>query len=128
MSDWAADLITFFKARLDEIEAAAKAAQSPSPWKAATHEADSWIVTDATGEPLIFDEGTPSLEEAAHIARHDPARTLREVEVKRKLIAEYEDCHNTGNSPDHYDGYWDAIVRFAAVDRDHPDFRQEWPV
>ena len=86
MSD-AAAMVAFLEARLDEDEAGAKACQSPSPWKTATHPADSWIVTDATGEPVIYDEGTPSLEEAAHIARHDPARVLRDVEADRALLS-----------------------------------------
>jgi hypothetical protein len=81
-------VVAFLKARLDEDEKAAKAAQAPSPWRAAVHESDTWIVTDATGEPLIYDEGTPSLEEAAHIARHDPARVLREVMVLRAVVDE----------------------------------------
>jgi Family of unknown function (DUF6221) len=80
-------LIPFMNARLAEVEAVAKAAQAPSPWKAATHEADSWIVTDADGEPLIYNEGTPTLEEAVHIALHDPGRELREVAAKRARLA-----------------------------------------
>ena len=38
----------FLAARLSDDEAAANAAAAPSPWKAADHESDNWIVTDAT--------------------------------------------------------------------------------
>src|SRR6266704_3579789 len=86
MDEWTA----FLRARLDEKEATAKAAQAPSPWKAAGHPSDTWIVTDATGEPLIYDEGTPSLEEAAHIALNDPGRVLREVAGMRAILTEIE--------------------------------------
>ena len=145
MSDWAADLIAFLKARLDEIEATAKAATGTAwAWEATGDKDNSWAAGHVEGEdgcPLsgeiehgqgividgVCESINGNLADAAHIARHDPARVLRDVEVKRKLIAEYEDCHNTGNSPDHYDGYWDAVVRFAAIDRDHPDYQQEWP-
>jgi hypothetical protein len=137
------DLAAFLAARLDEDEAAAKAAKAPSPWKAAEHEADNWIVTDAAGEPLIYDEGTPSLEEAAHIARHDPARVLREVEAKRTILAEHDPCYPTyyptpSGQPTcgvcHSGGFdWDperwpcATVRaLAVVYGDHPDYRPEW--
>ena len=127
MDEWAA----FVTARLDEYEAAAKAAQAPSPWKAAGHESDSWIVTDATGEPLIYDEGTPSLEEAAHIARHDPGRTLRRIKGARMILARYEDCLARMEDPDYPAGvardqareYEDFVFpELAAEWSDHPDY------
>jgi hypothetical protein len=126
------DLIAFLAARLDENEALAKAAQAPSPWKAADHESDHWIVTDATGEPLIYDEGTPSLEEAAHIARHDPARSLRDVEADRKLIVAYRQTLSVPPTNEQVDQTaWRLALEFAlqlraAVYSDHPDYRPEW--
>jgi len=64
-----------------------------------------------------------------HIARHDPARVLREVEAKRSIVEQYE-------------GYvkertrlmngWPNIeippfmLALAAVYSDHPDYRTEW--
>ena len=132
----------FLAARYDEEEAAAKACQSPSPWKAATHPSDHWIVTDATGDALIYDEGTPTLEEAAHIALHDPARVLREVEAKRKILAEHAPLERPGTvtpvicrvcwtSPKEGPLEGDAwpcftVASLAAVWSDHPDYRQEW--
>jgi Family of unknown function (DUF6221) len=124
------DLVAFLAARLDEDEAVANAAQAPAPWKAAVHESDTWIVTDATGEPLIYDEGTPSLEESAHIARHDPARVLREVWAKRKIIEVYEAAAALNDpATDHSIGM--ATLRmvlrsYAIVWSDHPDCRPEW--
>jgi hypothetical protein len=79
-------MIAFWKDRLDEDEAAAKAA-TPGPWL-------------ATGEDIVSDVFDPhwrgavaanaSGPDAALIALHDPARTLREVEAGRKLLADYE--------------------------------------
>ncbi len=82
-------LTEFLAARLDEDEAAAKAAQLrfPSPWSQA----------EAPGSPLpsavsLYDARDESVAvirgsyAAAHIARHDPARVLREVEAKRKIL------------------------------------------
>jgi len=131
------DLAAFYGARLDEDEAAAKACESPSPWKAADHESDTWIVTDADGDPLIYDEGTPSLAEAAHIACHDPARVLREVAAGRKLLAAYqavvEECHTMELKVDRrprkygeHDGLHLAIRIRAAVYSDCKGYRQEW--
>ncbi len=138
MSDWAADLLAFLNARLDEDEAAAKAA-TPGPWFALTRAEvqrirakgedgpeETWTAA-VGGVPVMSDDESRSDADRIHVALHDPARVLREVGVKRNLIAEYEDCHNTGNSPEHYDGYWDAILGFAAVCSDHPDYQQEWP-
>jgi Family of unknown function (DUF6221) len=133
------DLIAFLAARLDEDEAAAKAAQAPSPWKAAVHESDHWIVTDATGEPLIYDEGTPSLEEAAHIARHDPARVLRDVAAKRAILAEHGPASG-GRDADRcrvctavHDGHatrfrapCPTLLFLAAIWSDHAAYQQEW--
>ena len=137
-----ADIAEFVAARLDEDEAAANATESPSPWKGADDESDNWIVTDATGEPVIYDEGTPTLNEAKHIARHDPARALREVEAKRKIMDEifhYEalidsergcccaasrirngECRSS--PPDQIDGLRDL----ASIWSDHPDYRPGW--
>jgi len=125
-------LTAFLAARLDEDEAAARAASAPSPWKAAEHEADSWIVTDATSEPLIYDEGTPDLLEAAHIARHDPARVLREVAAKRAILAEHQEAASGGYCELCYYGYgggsWPCptVRALASVYSDHPDYREEW--
>lgn len=114
-------LTDFLQDRLDEDEAAAKACQSPPPWKAADHESDTWIVTDGGGEPLIYDEGTPSLEEARHIARHDPGRVLREVKAKRAILRAEMDRALGGVL-----GYSSVLLDLASIYSDHPDYRQEW--
>ncbi len=36
---------------------------------------------------IAFDEGCPTREQGAHIARNDPARVLRRVAVTRELVA-----------------------------------------
>lgn len=57
----------FLNARLDEDEAAARAAR---PW---------W--------PSTYTPEFAKEDRAVHIARHDPDRVLAEVEAKRKIIA-----------------------------------------
>ena len=95
------DLLAAVKAELDEDEAAAKAAaQSGNQFmEPGSHDPRWQRITGHNGgeirdmcEPrrgcvVVFDEGAPSAEQAAHIARHDPARALREVAAMRKLIA-----------------------------------------
>lgn len=59
----------------------------------------------------------------AHIARHDPARVLREVEAKRRIVDECE------ASPLQVDGYGPLgfVLRyFAAIHDQHPDYDPAW--
>jgi hypothetical protein len=73
---------------------------------------------------------------AGHIVRHDPARALREVEAKRRLLAQYqaarEQAHNPRDSK-HYElarleqgALRDVLELLASVWSDHPDYRAEW--
>lgn len=91
-SDTIAGLVTALNAGLDEDEQAAKAA-SPGPWTVGLAR------TAEVGELGIFSGGAGVVgsgyegggvwdrSDADHIARHDPARELREVAAKRDLIA-----------------------------------------
>jgi hypothetical protein len=130
MSD---DLVAFLTARLDGDEAAAKAALSdaPAPWRADGH----WVL-DSAECGFMVDEINPSGETPAHVARHDPARVLREVEAKRALMtgtaswldaAEDDSWHErgVGDQPP-YEGSVLLLKTLAAVWSDHPDYRQEW--
>jgi hypothetical protein len=84
-------LTEFLTARLDEDEAAAKDALSER-WHIDTEgnvrdESTLYVATGPWDGPV--DEA-----DAAHIARHDPARVLREVEAKRKILDSY--CASLG--------------------------------
>jgi Family of unknown function (DUF6221) len=111
-------LIAFLAARLDEDEAAAKAASGLN-WEYR----DSWVwagssfeVADVYGIPDIDETGT-------HIARHDPARALRDAVADRKLIAAYE---NVAEFSDPWIGL-DLAVRIRAERfSGHPAYREEW--
>ena len=133
------DLIAFLKARLDEDEAAAKAA-TPGPWcwEATGDKDSSWaagLVHDEDGNPLtgeidkgqgvIIDgvcesiDGNPA--DGEHIARHDPARVLHEVAFKRAILGQYRTV--AGWSSDN----WPLSLRLlAAIYSGHPDYRDEW--
>lgn len=63
-----------------------------------------------------------------HIARHDPARVLREVSAKRGVIREMEaartNLEERGiNVP--FFITW-TLWHLAAVYSDHPDYQKEW--
>jgi hypothetical protein len=131
------DLIAFLAARLDEDEAAAMAATGTAwAWEATGDKDNSWAVGYVEGEdgrPLSGEIGhgqgvvidgvcesiNGHLADAAHIARHDPARVLREVEAKRRILAEHSGNHKCG--------WWipgcPTVEALAAVYSDHPDYQ-----
>lgn len=116
------DLTAFLAARLDEDEAALGYVE-PGPWTSSGP-----YVGSASG---IIAQARHT-ETGAHIARHDPARVLREVEAKRAMLA----LHNAFSNPASLveRALWPSIREAllcilrdaAAVYSDHPDYRQEW--
>jgi hypothetical protein len=77
------DLVRWVRAQLAQDELIARGTGQPST---------SWQNFDMDGELRDdFNAGTvaytPQAETRAHIARHDPARVLREIDAKRKLLA-----------------------------------------
>lgn len=148
-------LMAFLNARLDDDERVARAVGGEQ-WHADTHIGDEYnigVVVGSRGE-RIASCGVESLDDgdvrAEHIARHDPARELREVEAKRRIMAihnrradvfpdtaggTFENCCDGCG----YQGYCDdpvtedvngcPILRLLALPFDqHPDFREEWRV
>ena len=132
------DLVQFLRDRLDEDETIAR--------EAAHYEAGHWTTKDGypvsvadelpeaadTFERVVaFDEGSPSEEQAAHIARHDPARVLAEVEAKRLALDHYTELQRLAKG-----GV--AIYRTAAGAvgvqvqimampyADHPAYKEAW--
>jgi hypothetical protein len=119
------DLVAFITARLDEDEAAAKAA-------AKTSDASDWPVLPGTASPY--------LEFRTHVARHAPARVLRDVNAKRAILADHKHikvefgrvgfgcirCEDDSEYPMYGDGWCKTVRQFGAVWSDHPDFRPEW--
>ncbi len=114
------DLVAFLIARLDEDEAAARKSievVGREPWQA-----DHW------------DEMHPA--DAAHFERWLPARVLREVDAKRRIVEDYRisaaACRRvTGSALDSpgyrsmrggRDAFRSACVSLAAAYSDHPDY------
>ncbi|MGP4085473.1 DUF6221 family protein [Streptomyces sp. KR55] len=152
-----ADLVAFVRARLDEDERIAHAASwadeanawhaEPSPFGARDN-GQRWFIEDAMDDGVVThvdpaasdDEGV-----ARHIARHDPARVLAEIDAKRRILAEHQpdrfgDC-TTCAGPEDFDDDADGhrtwsrsakpfpcpTLRLLALPyADHPDYREEW--
>ena len=124
------DLIAFLNARLDEDEAAAKGAAG-DVWEYR----DTWVWCGPFEVADIF--GGADMEEiGGHIARHDPARVLREVTAKRAIVTRYAAVRRAFG--DREGGLWPDVTRrekshayatlcdLAGIWSDHPDYQDEW--
>jgi hypothetical protein len=154
-------LVEFLRARLDEDEAAANAAPgstwttfSQSDIAGASVYDEQWRLLSPAhydhDNALGAKRGPRYIEDArdqlvAHIARHDPARVLAEVEAKRRILDEHtkdsicvdgrECCKRCVVD---IEIAWDEAfaamepipcptVRLLALPyAEHPDYRQEW--
>lgn len=144
------DLIAFLRARLDEDEQIARQAceyteavwrldedgetvlwEPPNPriakWE---REHGLTVLADVWRGQAIYSDG---IAKAPHIARHDPARVLAEVEAKRRIVdlmAGLLDSAEGDSEVDHYGGVGAAedalrLLALPYADR-HPDYREEW--
>src|SRR5256885_13394975 len=117
-------LVEFLQARLAEDELIAQAAIDGSPrWR--THY-DYRDVKDEEGHYVVqADTQYPTLEQAAHIARHSPARVLRGVEAKRRVIADYLHREAAGELLERT-GVEDCLRAMCLEYADHPDYNPAW--
>jgi hypothetical protein len=159
------DLPAFLRARLDEDEAGARLALgwAPTPWTLQAHDprfpgdadAYEWANLNAgDGDVLVGGDSSLPTDVARHIARHDPARVLAEVDAKRRIVDAYRAAFVRkattwrnyarwangkpdrrypvlGRLPKHGEeadipGLYLALRLLALPYSDHPDYRQEW--
>jgi hypothetical protein len=80
--------VVFLRQALDRAEQGAQEAGG-DPWTTATHPSETVAVYDSAGDPVVYAEGSPSVEQAAHIAANSPAAMLRRVALDRQILAEH---------------------------------------
>lgn len=137
------DLVEWLKVQIDEDERVASTA-TPGPWKREWAFSTHFVVPDsardiASGNVSRLKSGQRT--DAEHIARHDPARVLREVEAKRRLIGQilqYEStidsewcCHGAdeigaGTCPETRVGEIEALRLLALPYADRDGYCEEW--
>lgn len=155
MSDLIALIITFIAARLDEDEREARAA-TDGPWR--YNPVKQWLLIEdeqtralAARSGILGEEfvgcgpldstvcvaatgranDPQSMADARFIARHDPARALREIAAKRRLLAKHAPViDGTQSTWTWFEGSESesesVLTILASVWSDHPDFREEW--
>ena len=154
------DLVRWLGEQLDEDERIARAAGRLSGslsggvpdvgerWRVSGSHADDggtyWSVTTASPDldriPTVemvgsgmSGGGAHTEEVAAHIAEHDPARVLREIDAKRQLVERYERAmENRRAHPDDLASAGALLALHGAVKllalpyADRPGYRNEW--
>lgn len=136
------DPIGSLRAQLDKDERIARAASwtddanawhaEPSPF-GARDGGQRWYVEDAMDDGVVSHVDPVASDDesvARHIARHDPARELREVEAKRRIVDAYEHWQRRADSGEKLSefergslaGLYSACRTLAEA---HPDYRAE---
>lgn len=152
------DISVFLKDRLDEDEQIAntsirgcieRAEWSYEEWTPGSRGGSGEVIApndrDSSGYPEMITRDAEGMQQAVderdgpHIARHDPARVLREVAAKRAIIEAYMESgreftrHMEAGAPvEARFGAMQAlehvIRNLATVYADHPDYREEWNI
>jgi hypothetical protein len=129
-------LVEFLRARAQDEEDGARAAADAYHGLTWTSPGDGTVVGDSPHHvTIMYDEGSP-LALADHIARHDPARVLADVEAKRAVLDRLEFVRDTSPPVAHVraldmktgaDAALRDVAHFLAVPyASHPDYRAEW--
>jgi len=117
-------IVEFLEARLSEDELTANAAiDGTADWYAFYTYRD---VKDGDGHYVVLaDSQYPTIGQAAHMARHSPARILLQCEAVRAVIAEYLRLDALGDLVGR-NATEVTLRQLASVHRDHADFDQTW--
>lgn len=135
-------IVEFLWARLDEDEQVARRATA-GRWAwidpGGRHKI-ALVAVIATDWQMVVPSGSgdvyPSRWDADHIARHDPARVLREVEAKRRIVelhSETELQNDEGENVGagcadcaHFDWPCETLRLLALSYADHPGYDESW--
>jgi hypothetical protein len=134
-------LVEFLEARLAEDEIKARAAGESVGYSWTEHEQVIARGGKPEGSNYLSGIWTEHDDEAPHIARHDPARVLREVAAKQAIMATVLPCpaclkgircvpHDVSAGASTWrpatarDEH--ALKLLAAIYSNHPDYRKEW--
>lgn len=126
------DLVEWLREQLDEDDRIARGTGQPgTSWQGL--EMDGELRDDANAGTVAY---IPRAETRAHIARHDPARVLRETEAKRRTIALCEPPLVDVTGPQDTERQFipgegppwglDVLKLLALPYADRPGYRDDW--
>ncbi|MBD9700678.1 hypothetical protein IHE56_00940 [Streptomyces sp. ID01-12c] len=118
------DLVRWLNTQLDEDERIARAA-TPGPWEQGGIGDYGWTVSFSRRNAGVeTEDGEQGHADAEFIAEHDPARVLREIDSKRRVLGAIE--HLLVQVDDPFADV-DGVLRLLAVPyADRPGYREEW--
>lgn len=131
---WLGEQLDKDAARAEEAAAARGGHWSAQSWQNGRHAARHYVGASAEAGVVRSDSEimTGGAAVVRHAAAHDPARVLREIDAKRKivqLLAETIEAGENYKGPDYYDGV-NACERtlelLALPYADRPGYRAEW--
>lgn len=102
------DPLAFLSATLDAAQKTAEAARGDKDgaWRPDDFPyPGSGRIVDSNGDVVVYDEGSPNEDQAAHIVANDPAAVLRRIAADRQLIelhAESDFPYNPDDGPGDY--------------------------
>jgi Family of unknown function (DUF6221) len=129
------EITEFYAARLDEAEAAAwDSGPARIAWLTYRDDAGHMLYTTVAaggeGDGAWAADGKELAAPASARVVYDPARKLRDVEAKRKILALYKDqAARAGENAMEEDRAWTlapVIAMLAAADSGHPDYNPAW--
>ncbi|WP_338683897.1 DUF6221 family protein [Streptomyces acidiscabies] len=115
------DLVAWLRVQLDEDERTALAA-SPGPWSVNAESDEVLAVDGVTVAEGFALSGGQLRATTEHIAEHDPARVLREVEALRRIVDRYAWLREHGDTG----GTAWVLPLLALPYADRPGYREEW--
>ncbi len=133
-------LVRFVAERLNADEWVAREAADAKGWLL-VQLGPEWVARGGsvedleTGSTVVHDEGMPTHAQAEHIARHDPARVLRDVASKRRILTEVvaqidgmdqQIISEWGSSQDEPDESHLLLKLLAAPYDSHPGYDEAW--
>ena len=84
------DPVAWLRAQVEARKAAACASDGQAgAWLLREHPSDHVMVRNEAGLPVVYDEGTPSDTEAAHITLNDPQDTIARCEAELAILDEH---------------------------------------
>lgn len=125
------ELVRWLGEQLDEDEQIARAAREAEFCKnghwtvKGPFEEGLGAVHSEAGEAILGEEESVPFSIAVHIARHDPARVLREIDAKRRVITGLQHLFR-GDDPFVSSIAEDSLRVLAEPYADRPGYRDEW--